>query len=275
MNERIKEHVEKLFLGAPHTRQAAEVKEELLANLHAKYDDMISQGKGEAEAFDSVISGIGDIRSLLGETPQYDTREVSEKRHKSGTIKSVAIGLMICSLGIPILLTGIYTGTLQWLIIPLAFISTIAVSVGLLIFAKSIGPKKYVKGDDTFVEEYKEKVSGNSRDARLKSAVSSTLWTAVLVIYLAVSIITWAWHVTWLIWLIGALAHNIIRYLLSGGTDGGYRGLVNSTIWLGALVLYFAVSLSTGSWRWSWLIFIVAILIHQLIRLIDVWREAE
>jgi len=275
MNERLKSHVEQLFLGSPHTRQAADVKEELLANLQAKYEDMLSQGKNEDEAFSSVISGIGDIRSLLGETPQYNTRVVSEKRKSSSVLKAVAVGLMVLSLIPTMIFIALFDGTwLEWLI-PIPLVSIAAVAVVLFIISFSIGPKKYVKGDDTFVEEYKEKVSGNSRDERLRGAISSTLWTAIVIIYLFVSFITGAWHITWMIFIIGALVQNVLRYLFDGNSSKSYKNLVSSTIWLTTVVLYFLISFSTGAWHITWIIFIIAVLVNQVVRLFDIWREDE
>jgi hypothetical protein len=275
MNERLKAHVEQLFLGSPHTRQAADVKEELLANLQAKYEDMLNQGKNEDDAFESVIAGIGDICSLLGEKPQYNTRVVYEKRKSSGVLKAVAIGLLVLAIIPTIVLSAIFTGTwLEW-IIPIPLVSMTSIAVVLFIIGSTIGPKKYVKGDDTFVEAYKEKVSGNSRDARLQRAVSSTLWTIVLIVYLLVSFISGAWHVTWLIWIIGAMMQNVIKYLLDSDKAGSYKNLLNNTIWLVTLMLYFLISFTTGAWGITWIIFIIAVLIQQLVKLIDVWREDE
>jgi hypothetical protein len=275
MNERLKAHVEQLFLGSPHTRQAADVKEELLANLQAKYEDMINQGKSESDAFDSVISGIGDIRSLLGEKPQYNTRVVTEKRKSSSILKAVATGLLIIAIIPTLVLSAIFTGTwLDWLI-PIPFVSMAAIATVLLIIGFSIGPKKYVKGDDTFVEEYKEKVSGNSRSERLNGAISSTLWTAIVVLYLFVSFITGAWHITWLIFIIGALVQNVIKYLFDSDSNKRYKDLLSSTVWLTTVVLYFLISFSTGAWAWTWIIFIIAVLVNQILKLIDIWREDE
>ncbi|MCL1820250.1 MAG: permease prefix domain 1-containing protein [Oscillospiraceae bacterium] len=273
MNDRIKEYVEKLFLGTPHTRQAADVKEELLANLQAKYEDMLNSGKSEDEAYTSVISGIGDIRSLLGETPVYNTEAVSSKRHTSSVLRAVAIMVLIFSIVPLIVLDALFSGTWLTFIIPISFLSVLAVGVGLLVLSFSLGPKKYVKGDDTFVEEYKEKVSGNDRNARLWSAISSTLWITVIALYLLIGLTTNIWHPTWLIFIVGALVQNMLRFLLKD--PKGYKKLVNSTIWLTAAIFYLWFSFATLAWHWSWIIFIIAALVQQVIKLIDIWREEE
>lgn len=271
MNERIKSHVDSLFNGVPHTRQAADVKEELLANLQAKYDDLIASGKSEDEAFKSAVSGIGDIRSLVGEQPQYDVEGTKVNRQKSGMINAIAVTLIILSIVPAIVIDALFGNTWLDFIAPLSLLSGIAIAVGLFIYAASINPKKYKKGDDTFVEEYKEKISGNDRDQRMRKAVGSTLWLTITLVYFFISFITGAWHVTWLIFIIGAILQNIIRYIM--GDPKGTRRLLNSTIWLITLVLYFWLSFWTGAWAWTWLLFIVALLMSQVIKMLEIWRE--
>jgi len=65
MNNKIKAYVDKLFadkLGEPFIKDA---KEELLANLNDKYNDLIAEGKSGDEAYLLVISGIGDVDELF------------------------------------------------------------------------------------------------------------------------------------------------------------------------------------------------------------------
>lgn len=42
MNERLRNKVDELFVNAPRTRRANDLKEELLANLTDKYNDLIA-----------------------------------------------------------------------------------------------------------------------------------------------------------------------------------------------------------------------------------------
>ena len=39
MNEKLREHIEKLFKNAPQTRQAVEIKEEILQNTIDRYNE--------------------------------------------------------------------------------------------------------------------------------------------------------------------------------------------------------------------------------------------
>lgn len=78
MNRRLQEEVERLFKDAPQSRAAAEMKEELLANLNEKYNDFLAAGKSEEEAFRLTMESIGDIdelrRYVMGEGGQERPR---------------------------------------------------------------------------------------------------------------------------------------------------------------------------------------------------------
>lgn len=65
MNKRIETHVNDLFANTSSDIHILDIKEELLANLNEKYDDLMISGKNETEAYALVISSIGDIDSLI------------------------------------------------------------------------------------------------------------------------------------------------------------------------------------------------------------------
>ena len=64
---KIKDYVDDLFKDIRKTRKSEELKEELLSDLEEKYQDLISNGKKEKEAYQEVIGGIGDVDELLEE----------------------------------------------------------------------------------------------------------------------------------------------------------------------------------------------------------------
>jgi hypothetical protein len=72
---------------------------------------------------------------------------------------------------------------------------------------------KYHKLDDTLVEEFKEwKASSNESDKMLK-AISGSLWLLTVAIYIVISFLTGAWHITWIIFLIAGAVNTIIKAL--------------------------------------------------------------
>ena len=67
MKTEIKAYIDNLFEGAPLCRESVDLKEEIMQNCMMRYEDAISLGKGEREAYDTAISSIGDIRPLINE----------------------------------------------------------------------------------------------------------------------------------------------------------------------------------------------------------------
>ena len=65
MNEKLREHIEKLFKNAPQTRQAVEIKEEILQNTIDRYNDLKAEGKSDEAAYNIAIAGIGDVDHLI------------------------------------------------------------------------------------------------------------------------------------------------------------------------------------------------------------------
>lgn len=69
MKNKLKEYIDIVFADterrAPGNRQVADLKEELLQNLYEKYDDLIAKGKTPAAAYNIAVAGVGDISDLL------------------------------------------------------------------------------------------------------------------------------------------------------------------------------------------------------------------
>lgn len=65
MYEKLQKRVDYLFKNAPDTKRAEELKEELMANLIDRYNDLTAGGKSEDEAIEITIEGIGDVNELI------------------------------------------------------------------------------------------------------------------------------------------------------------------------------------------------------------------
>lgn len=62
--DKIKEYLNNLFIGLPETPAVLRAKAELLEMMEDKYDELISEGKNETEAFGTVISEFGNLEEL-------------------------------------------------------------------------------------------------------------------------------------------------------------------------------------------------------------------
>lgn len=76
MNKRIRSLIDDLFADMKMTAENLALRDELMANAQARYEDAVAQGRSEEEAFADVAASLGDVRSLLentdGGAPQAD-----------------------------------------------------------------------------------------------------------------------------------------------------------------------------------------------------------
>lgn len=270
MNVNIEAHVNALFSNAPGGIHVSEMKEELLANLNDKYDDLIQAGKHEDEAFALAISGIGDIDNLLkdfGEAPEYQPLEIAKNQKKRSVFISIGIALYVLSIAPFILYGRVGTFNIGTLIMCVIW----AIGTGFVVFGNSISRVKYSKANNSFVEDYKEMIANDNDRKQLRNAITASIWSLVVVFYLAFSFITSWWHVSWIIFLVGACAQQLI---LIGFTKPEYRKyLWHGILWTVTAVLYFVSSFYFSAWAWSWMIFLMTAAIEQIVRLLILWKK--
>jgi hypothetical protein len=208
---RIRVHVEELFLDAPKSHRTIELKEELIANLQEQYEDLIVQGHESDEAYNIVVSSIGDIDELIrGLNERYilDPEAVDSRRKKSAILIAIAVGLYIVSL-VP-LFVAISEGTvLQGLAAMVIFWAAATV---ILVYNAMANPK-YSKDQDNLIEDFKEFSSGKKKQNALMSTIDSIIWTTAVVIFLGGGFLTHRWNVLWLVFLLAGVARKIVDLL--------------------------------------------------------------
>jgi hypothetical protein len=207
MHKELREYIDSLFAEAPPTKKMVEVKEEILQNLTDKYDDLIAEGKSEEAAYNISVASVGDISELIeelkGKGPSAQTDEIyaAEKR-RGALLTSVSVVLYILSI-VPILLFQDVMGVILMFVM-------IAVATGLIIY-KGMTKRQTVKVDETIaaeVREWREQSSAKNQSFR---AVSSAIWSLAVVVYILVSFLTHAWHISWIIVLIAWAVSNIFK----------------------------------------------------------------
>lgn len=110
MNSKLVKYVEELFNDAPKTKKVNELKEEILANLYDKYNDLIQSGRDENEAYNMAISSIGDVDELiqsLNDNDVMDQDKSREDQKRSALFIAISVMLYIMS-PVPIILSGGY-----------------------------------------------------------------------------------------------------------------------------------------------------------------------
>jgi Na+-transporting methylmalonyl-CoA/oxaloacetate decarboxylase gamma subunit len=205
MREQLIQYVNLLFAGCPEN---GDMKQEILQNTLDRYDDLLAQGKAPEAAYRLAITGIGDINEVLGSTapspapmPTATSAAEEEKSDKKKLMRAVAIGMYICCV-LPLFILGnIGNGIIG---LCLMFLLIAAATV-LMVMASSD----------------KEEKEQEDQQKSKQTPLDKTLNTVALVLFLALSFFTGAWHITWLIWPIMAAVKGIIRAYgdLKGGRE--------------------------------------------------------
>ncbi len=78
MNKRIRIMIDEIFAEMKMTPENLALRDELMANAQARYEDAVAQGRTEEEAFAEVASSLGDVQSLLSEMNAAPEAEEAE-----------------------------------------------------------------------------------------------------------------------------------------------------------------------------------------------------
>ncbi len=205
---KVENYVEELFKNAPNTKKIKELKEELLLDLNEKYNDLIKEGKKETEAYNEVVTGIGDIDELIN-FQQYDIN-CEDLRKKNALIVSICVGLYILSFIVAIILDEILN--VDDAITGISFIVICGLSTCILIY-HNVAKPNYLKKDDTMVEEFREWKNNKNKNNEIKKSVISIMWSIIVILYFIISFTTYAWYITWVLFIIGGVLNQVINLI--------------------------------------------------------------
>lgn len=221
MNERVKKYLDELFEDAPKTRKAMELKEEMLQNSMEKYQDLLSDGWSEEDAYKNVIGSIGDVTELFEDLEEKNLLNLSEAdRKKKAILTSVAVGLYILA-GVVLLastLIGDVLGgprSLDYDTLGLVLAAAVCIApTCMLVYAANMYPD-YRKKKEDFVEEYKEAKHASNRDKAVRKSISTIIWTLIIILYFVFSFSSGAWHISWVIFLMGGCVEAVCSLIYS------------------------------------------------------------
>ena len=211
MENKLRAYMEELFSEVTPTKQAVELKEEILQNLMDKYHDLLAEGKSPEAAYNIAVASIGDTDELLSTLKQgtqtFSQEQLENRRKKSAILISISVMLYILSV-IPVILFEQFG--YEIIGVSLMFIM-VAIATGLIIYNAMTKPK-YLKKDDRMVEEFKEwKTNQYSPNRSAMKAINSAIWSITVVIYMIISFTTFAWHITWVLFLIAAAVQGVVK----------------------------------------------------------------
>jgi len=112
----IRYYVKGAFQGVKETPEVLEQQEEVIANLSAKVDDLVSEGKSEAEALGIALASVGDLGGLAAQFESAGPKPVLTAVVYGGrldfhvVVVTVAVGvvLMMLSVALGAIAGGIY-----------------------------------------------------------------------------------------------------------------------------------------------------------------------
>ena len=266
MREQLIQYVSLLFAGAENCE---DTRQEILQNTLDRYDDLIAQGKSEEAAYRLAITGIGDVSEILGRNDTVPAAVPEPKKNTDNDtlmkklLRAIAVGLYIlcplplivlCEMGMEIFgLCGL-----------LCFV---AVATVLMI----LGAKK---------QDSPEKEDADEPKSEMGKSVSSLIWAIGLAVYLVLSFLTGAWHITWVIFPILGAVNALVCAMIPAENPTALRRNsslkkgINSMIWAIGLALYFIISFATMAWYITWLIFPITGAVQGLVLAILDLKEA-
>ena len=214
MEDKLRRYIEGLFEETRPTRKAIELREEMVQNLEDKYKDLLAEGKTPEAAFNIAVAGIGDVSSLLrqldeGFLSEPEIERYERARRKSAMLTAVAVMMYIISVLPVFVLNELGVPHAEVIAIPFLLI-VVAAATGLLIYNNMTKPKSY-KEAETVVEEFREWQSDTQSRKQMRGAISGALWSLIVVLYFIISFTTHAWHITWVIFIVGVLVESLIN----------------------------------------------------------------
>lgn len=150
--------------------------------------------------------------SISAETREYVRGKRESFRAESAVM--IAIGVILCIVSVVPIIVADELGLNEGYALVIMFF---AIGIGVLLFvAAGVRSKSYkvvllLGGDEAVNGVYepieKKKVYKNEK----VEAVMSVYWLSVTCIYLIWSFLTFDWHITWIVWVVAALAEKIIE----------------------------------------------------------------
>jgi len=177
------------------TAAAEKERDSLTDNLTDEYDKRVKAGMAELDAYRDVLKNIDKIREMLESLPETeeDTRwkaKETGRKNLERILGKISACMWLCTVIVFFLITFAGWAHLSWLIFLWSSIGQILLDM----------VKKYNRGKPL------KKI--------LKSGCTAILWLFIVIFYFVISFASGAWHLTWLIFLVGALIQTFAGMFL-------------------------------------------------------------
>ena len=211
MSHKIDSYLQALFADAPRTKKALELKEELLCNMRERYEDYLREGKSDSEAYSLTVASMGDLDEMIAQVMPDENFRKEAQYYRRRSARNTAISVATYILGAALVVASALAQRESIQIMAVVALLVLAAgATALLIYTEMSTPVEYREdGDDHWEKELLRRPGGY----KIK-ALMDLYWIAVTVVYLAVSFLTFAWGLTWIIWPLAALLSGIIKTIV-------------------------------------------------------------
>ena len=125
----------------------------------------------------------------------------------------VTVGIVLMPLGVaPFVVSACLQLREIWVVSCVSLLLAV-VALGVFLIVRVC----YVGGAYQKILQTGEFAAQNKAKNKLVEAVSSIYWCAVTALYLALSFLTDAWHITWIIWVVAAVLSPMLEAVLKNG----------------------------------------------------------
>lgn len=272
MYQKIIDYVNDVFKNVKDNAVSGFTKKGFIRSLTKKYEENLSKGLSEEDAFNLAVSQSPEIFNVAKDMEKYMGKKYqAEEFHYSsdsdddieGTRdavyeeKSFSDGFENKMREKTIMrnFTSIFWPLVVCAYFLFSFLVPNAWGYSWTVFAIGAAIQCFVK------------ICFAKTTASRLAAVSSVLWLTVVIAYLCVSIVTGLWHYTWLMF-IGAAAIQCLFATITAKSLGEKQSAIGGCVWLLIVFAYILVSLLTGRWDITWIIFIFGIALHSVVRII-------
>lgn len=213
MEIRIVNYINELFKYSPKTPQAEEVKNEIISNTVEKYKELKEQGKDDETAYQIAVSYIGNVSELIGEySKDKEAVELKEsyQKHKArqALLLAISVSLYIMSV-VPVIILSQFG---LEIIGVCGMFAMVAIATGLIIYRASTNKLYTVEGRTPPIVPYSEPMSYEAkRRSLIRKNILSAGWTLVVALYLLISFITGAWHITWIMFVLAGACDSLAK----------------------------------------------------------------
>lgn len=295
MEPKLRKYIENLFASVPKTKQTHELQEEIICNTIDRYHDFIDEGKSEDEAYNLAVLGIGDLNELLktfcdNETQANTDNKVTDDMYaaiksRNSLFYGLAVVLYILCVTPCILLAQTSLTDIS----PVFMLFMISFATGLIIYGKNT---KYI-----LLETDTQKALKIRKKAVLNAlAIGLYISCATPCILLVQTPLNEISPVFLFLMIAAATLILIFTKGKSGCTAANkttvkdfnefnaqkrqtsplYKA-VTAVLWVAVSLLYIYLTISTGvvTAAVTWIIFVAASAVQNLIKAIFDYVEAE